>query len=151
MAIGDEMPSHPAFPKLASGNHRITSERTADYNCIAWAAGDDSRWWWPIEVPDVYWPEGLPRKVELGTFLEAFTTLGYGQCENAELEPDREKVAIFALNGIPTHAARQLHDGSWSSKLGKSFDISHTLEAIEGPVYGSVAFLLVREVQRPNS
>lgn len=28
------------FPRLTSGNHRITSPATPDYNCIAWAAGN---------------------------------------------------------------------------------------------------------------
>lgn len=26
------------FPNLADGNHEVTSPRTIEYNCIAWAA-----------------------------------------------------------------------------------------------------------------
>ena len=47
--------------------------------------------------------------------------------------------------GTPTHAARQLESGDWTSKLGKSVDIRHsTLAALGGEMYGRVAFLLRR-------
>jgi len=55
-----------------------------------------------------------------------------------------EKVAIYALDGEPTHAARQLSDGTWTSKLGKDIDITHTLRALEGSTYGQVAAYLKR-------
>ncbi|HMD98104.1 MAG TPA: hypothetical protein VKM93_12350 [Terriglobia bacterium] len=35
------------FPNLNAGNHEITSAASRLYNCIAWAAGDTQRWWWP--------------------------------------------------------------------------------------------------------
>ncbi len=46
---------------------------------------------------------------------------------------DFEKIAIYVdTDGVPTHAARQLPDGSWTSKLGDWEDIQHqTLEALE--------------------
>ena len=53
-------------------------------------------------------------------------------------------MAIYALQGKPTHAARQLGDGRWTSKLGKEVDITHTLVGLEGPVYGQVAAYLRR-------
>jgi hypothetical protein len=144
MSLGAELPPSPAFPNLASGNHRITSDRAIAYNCIAWAAGDDGRWWWPVEVPDVHWPDGAPRVVDLASFVAAFATLGYSPCEGRDFELGREKVALFALHGIPTHAARQLPDGRWTSKLGKSWDITHEIEAIGGPVYGKAVIWLAR-------
>jgi hypothetical protein len=33
-----------SFPNLVSGGYEITSDLSLDYNCIAWAAGDISRW-----------------------------------------------------------------------------------------------------------
>ncbi len=146
MDIGDEMPSHPSFPNLKPGNHRITSDRTIDYNCIAWAAGDDRRWWWPGAIPDTYWPDGVARIEELACFIEAFSTLGYAPCEDSGLDEGLEKVVIYAKDDKPTHAARQLPDGSWSSKLGRSFDISHTLDALDGPDYGGIVLCLARPV-----
>ena len=61
-----------------------------------------------------------------------------------------EKVAIFvsARTGAPTHAARQLPSGQWTSKLGAGIDIVHDdLEAVGGEMaleFGSVAAVLVR-------
>jgi len=149
MDIGDEMgPDLPAFPDLRPGNNKITSIRTRDYNCIAWAAGDDTRWWWPVDSNDAYWPPNITRRQELDAFVEAFATLGYEPTLDGEWEAGREKVAIFAEKGLPTHAARQLSDGTWSSKLGQSFDISHSLEAIEGPAYGQAVLFMSRDVEQ---
>jgi hypothetical protein len=35
------------FPNLTKQNYHVTSDETGDYNCIAFAAGDESNWWWP--------------------------------------------------------------------------------------------------------
>jgi hypothetical protein len=45
---------------------------------------------------------------------------------------------------MPTHAARQLPNGRWSSKLGKLEDIEHALDDICGSAYGSVVPVLKR-------
>ena len=91
------------------------------YNCIAWAAGDDSQWWWPSEGD--YWPEEVPRKTTIEAFIKAFTTLGYAVCPNGNHEPGYEKVAIYTNEGKPTHATRQLATGKWTSKNGRGDDI----------------------------
>jgi hypothetical protein len=44
-------------------------------------------------------------------FVEVFRTLGYLPCEDGQFEPDHEKIALYAHQGVPTHAARQLPDG----------------------------------------
>ena len=51
------------YPRLADAGYEITSDATPVYNCIAWAAGDTTRWWEcgedrPIDEPGVYWPAG---------------------------------------------------------------------------------------------
>jgi hypothetical protein len=52
---------------------------------------------------------------------------------------------LFAdADGTPSHAARQLRDGTWTSKLGMSEDIQHALEDLTGEVYGSVVHILKR-------
>jgi hypothetical protein len=66
------------FPKLNPTNHSKTSEVDFGYNCIAWAADDTTRFWWPQPVTGyVYWPEGARRDVTRECFVEAFATLGY--------------------------------------------------------------------------
>jgi hypothetical protein len=136
-----------AFPALEAEGCEETSPASGKYNCIAWAAGQQTQWWWPYEHPDYYWPEGLARVVSLEGFFQAFATIGYQRCEQGHLEAAFERVAIYALDGKPTHAARQLSDGRWTSKLGKDIDITHTLRGLEGPIYGAVAGFL----KRPNS
>jgi hypothetical protein len=135
------------FPGLRDTPYRVTSPATRDYNCIAWAAGDTSHWWWPDVDPDddaVFWPPGVPAEETLAAFVAAFATLGYAPCPGEEYEPGFEKVALFARDGIPTHAARQLPDGRWTSKLGMSEDIEHDLHAISGELYGTVLLVLRR-------
>ena len=136
------------FPRLGTTLYRVTSLKTGDYNCIAWAAGDMSEWWWPLSDPvdqQPFWPAGLVREVTLPAFVAAFATLGYSPCDSDALDPDAEKVAIFADDGgKPTHAARQLANGRWTSKLGRAEDIEHELHALEGDLYGTVVLVLKR-------
>ena len=118
------------FPNLNLDNHFKTSPADDDYNCIAWAAGkgsSESEWWWPDEDGDSVWPAGVPRENTIECFVAAFRTLGYDLCEDDSAEQGLEKVALYALdNGEPTHMARQLPDGNWTSKLGNDIDITHT-------------------------
>ena len=142
----------PGFPHLHPDNHAITSRRTPNYNCIAWAANDTKNWWWP-EPPGspVFWPPGVCREETLHAFMEAFATLGYEECENCELEAGYEKVALYAgPDHAPTHAARQLDDGAWTSKLGPKEDIEHrSVNDVSGPNYGApVRFIRRRKSDR---
>jgi hypothetical protein len=129
-----------AFPALRRGKVNVTSPVDAIYNCIAWAANDNKRWWWPSVYS--YWPSTVDKKESIDAFGAVFETLGYTQKSSSEFEKGKEKVALFALAGKPTHAARQLPDGSWTSKCGKNVDISHDLTDVEGPVYGQVVLIL---------
>ena len=142
------------FPKLVAAGYFKTSERTGPfgtpgtYNCIAWAANDTRVWWWP--VPDAYWPPWIKRREPtIACFVHTFRWLGYQVCTNSIHEPGFEKVVLYAVHNsqspqlppekwqdmnewIPTHMARQLSDGTWTSKCGGNEDISHfTLDALE--------------------
>jgi hypothetical protein len=132
------------FPRLANEGYRITSPETDAYNCIAWAARRTDRWWWPD--PDAYWPPGATQATTLAAFEEAYATLGYARCASGRFELRYEKVAIFADGtGKPTHAARQLESGRWTSKLGRAVDIEHaTPDALAGRYYGAVALFMCR-------
>jgi len=72
-----------------------------------------------------YWPAGAPREVTLEAFISAYGTLGYEACNDGKLEPEFQKIVIYARSGRPTHAARQLSNGTWTSKLGPWVDIEH--------------------------
>ena len=136
------------FPKLTADSYILTSPDTIDYNCVAWAAESDEEWWWPDPMEQEYWPEGVPREETLSAFVEAFSTIGYEPCQNAELEPGIQKIAIYAdAQNVPRHVARQLPNGEWTSKIGQYEDIQHrTLDMLTGaePAYGNV----VRVMQR---
>ena len=140
------------FPGLQSSGYRVTSSRTLDYNCIAWAAGDTTRWWWPDPDPNnaaAFWPAAVSRQETVSSFLSALGTIGFTPCADDSPELGFEKVALFALNGIPTHAARQLANGRWTSKIGALEDIEHTLHELSGGEYGSVVQVLRRAAQYP--
>lgn len=122
------------FPLLTS--YAETSPATDDYNCIAWACGDNTRWWWPDE--SVYWPTGIRCDETVEAFDELFVSGNAVEVVSDTLEDGWVKIALFAKDGIPTHAARQLPNGKWTSKLGKANDIVHNLREIEGDRYGIV-------------
>lgn len=142
--VSTELERH--FPNLRTDGFSITSPRDATYNCIAWAAHDTERWWWPTSP--YFWPESVPREESIDAFIRAYATIGFVPCENAVPEAGYEKVAIYAdTGGVPTHAARQLPDGRWTSKLGGSEDIEHgTIRALEDSDYGRVAVTLARQL-----
>ncbi len=136
------------YPNLIPTDYEITSIDTIDYNCVAWAAEDTQRWWWPDSMFESYWPNNVPREETLLAFIQAFQTLGYMICENSDLEENYQKIAIYTLNNKPTHVARQLFTGKWTSKLGQDEDIEHdNLEGLEGKRYGEVTLVMKRPIQ----
>jgi hypothetical protein len=142
------------FPDLTEDNHTITSPATRRYNCIAWAAGEATRKWWPDPRKIGWWPAGVHRAETMEAFVEAYGTLGFRLCFDGSLQPGIEKLALYGRISqpneppLPTHAALQLESGNWTSKLGDFEDISHdTVEAVCGPVYGRVIYFLERPRQ----
>ena len=133
-------------PGLRGTSYQITSAAEDRYNCIAWAAGDDQRWWWPDAASLRYWPANVPREETLGAFQAAFATLRYVDCVDERHEAGYEKVAIYAIDEVPQHAARQLANGRWTSKLGELDDIEHDLHHLEGAEYGTVVAIMKRAV-----
>ncbi len=145
MAVDEDLEEH--FPRLKATAYRATSPETPAYNCIAWAAGDTSRWWWPDAMLVAYWPPGAPREDTVGAVASTCEILGYEECEESGVEPGYEKLAIYGVGDQPKHAARQLPEGMWSSKLGQGIDIEHTLDGLESELYGKV----VKIMKRPRS
>lgn len=137
-----------AFPALKTTTFAVTSPQDTRYNCIAWALEDKGRWWWPGQP--YYWPKGAPSTPDAAAFVAAFALEGYHECDSEQLEIGYQKVALYTnARGEPTHAARQMSSGLWSSKLGKLEDIIHTLKGLEGKQYGYVCRIFRRPV--PNS
>ena len=144
-------------PLLVPGAYRSTSPCTTKYNCIAWAVGDSSRWWEPDPYRIAFWPRTATRRYTVEAYIEAFASEGFHPCSGAEPESGLEKIALFGLpvfggNLRPTHAARLLPSGSWTSKLGPCEDVEHfQLESVNGPVYGSPIVFLSRAIVVPSA
>ena len=152
------------FPSLAKDPHfKITSPWSYDYNCIAWALGTDEKRFWPFVededgniIPpdeyedgdeDIFWPNNVARDKKVETFVKCFQTYGYTLCPDSLPEPNFTKIALYAIDGEVTHAARQLPNGLWTSKLGPLNDIQHgSPEAIEGEFYGKVAMYMKKRI-----
>jgi hypothetical protein len=135
------------FPNL----RRIGFTRTSEpdyYNCIAYVVGDLQRKWWPDDYPPNwsvdYWPKYAPKEETLDAFSTALATAGFVMSNDGNVEQGIEKVAIYALDGVVKHAALQIANGMWRSKLGSDEDIEHTLDGLEGPAYGKVIAYLKR-------
>lgn len=137
-------PLESLFPGLALSPYRVTSPKDRVYDCIAWAAGDVTKWWWPDFAGQEFWPAGVARDETLDAFRDAFRAMGFAECDADADEVGYEKVAIYADQGFPTHAARQLASGRWSSKLGALEDVEHELQALVGTEYGAVAQVMKR-------
>jgi len=134
------------FPYLTKELYEVVEDATDDYNCIAFAAGDKTRWWEPDPLGVYYWP--IPkREYSVPCYTEMFESLGYKQCICSLRKRGFEKVAIYydpvgcvatlyhaaVLPNTPTHAARQFPNGYWRSKLGPWELIEHkTLKCLNG-------------------
>lgn len=137
----------PSFPNSYITPFQETSDSTWRYNCIAWALEINDRWYWPGNRHQ-YWPSDIPREVTLDAFIKLYEKHGYEICDNGDYEHGYVKVAIFELDGVPQHAARQWSQTEWTSKLGESIDVSHTIEAMEDGKYGNVSQYMKKKISR---
>jgi hypothetical protein len=116
------------FPSLGS-EYEVLAPGTSTYNCIAWSLGNTKEWVWP------------------GNTVKAFDQLngkyGYQKMSKMDfrLQPGVEKIVLYGkvVNGrtVATHQARQMADGTWTSKMGKMAVIRHAApDSLDGPDYG---------------
>jgi hypothetical protein len=123
-----------SFPYLGT-KFEVLAPRTKVYNCIAWSVGIRNRWVWP--------------GVTISAFDQLYGSHGFRRVRTGRLSksdyrpvPGIQKIVLYAIvykNGKVkcTHGARQLPDGTWTSKLGKLPLIRHlTPQALNGPSYG---------------
>jgi hypothetical protein len=91
------------------------------------AAGDNTQRWEPDPAEQYYWPPPtIPRAYSVSAFIQAYQTHHYEVCGDGLQERGYEKIVIYADGfGIVRHAARQISDGRWLSKLEDAEDIIH--------------------------
>lgn len=132
-------------PGLTKTPYAVTSPRDPRYNCIAFAVGDTSHFWYDVKVRGYYWPPGVPSADSIDGWIKIFSLHGYSKADDPRLESEFEKIAIYSSVDGPEHVARQKASGKWTSKMGKGCDIEHaTLEAIEGDLTGKVTLIMKR-------
>lgn len=126
---------------------KTTSEASIEYNCFAWAFGDESHWFDPRIDLGYYWPIEPSQGLTVQALTELFGSTDYETCADGSLESGYEKVVIYAIGTEPTHAARQLHSGRWTSKLGNLEDIEHASpEELHCGLYGQAVVFMRRRV-----
>jgi len=106
-------------------------------------------------MPKHHWPIEW-RSPELACFLAAFESLGFSRCEDGRPEGEIEKIAFYCELGSDEvlHAARQLDNGRWSSKLDYVHDIEHrTFQELEGTTtgFGEVRAFMRRKIPAPRN
>ncbi len=134
-----------AFPNLSGEDFEIVERASEGYNCIAYAAGDASKWW--DHNNNHYWPAHVTRSSSIESLKGVFVGLGFEQCRDSSVEDGYLKVALYEEQGVWKHAALQTPGGRWRSKMGKGPVIEHrSPESLSGGQYGNVAFHMRRVV-----
>jgi hypothetical protein len=136
------------LPNLTRGNHTVTSGMTPEYNCVSHAIYEDLISLWPDD--DNRWPISVECSETIEAFVKLFSQMAFKEVPLIESNAvaGYEKIAIFAVDEVPTHVARQLDNGRWTSKLGTLADIDHAdLRCLENGEYG----IVVRVMRRINT
>ena len=137
------------FPNLANTQYEITSPSSSSTNCIAYAIGRQGNMW-PEQVNGYSWPTEISDEETIDAFIQLFERENYVQCSDGNFEEGFEKIALYTdSRNIPTHAAKQLANGLWTSKLGKLEDIEHEISGIEGDRpcdYGNANLFMKRSI-----
>jgi hypothetical protein len=130
-----------AFPHLGR-EFQVLGPATMNYNCIAWAVGVTNQWVWPIKPG---------KEPSVADFDVLFGKHGYRRVKglNFDLKTGTQKIVLYGKRKgqtwEPTHVARQLFDGSWSSKLGNLPLVRHLEPSdLDGGVYGVPIAVYVR-------
>jgi len=128
-----------SFPKLES-SYAVIGHATKDYNCIAWSLGVTTKWVWPGTATDDF------DKLDGQYGFRRMTKLDFS------VQKGVEKIVLYGkkVDGkmTMTHQARQMKDGTWTSKLGEMGLIRHASpDSLDGPDYGYPVAVYYRKIQ----
>ena len=129
----------PSFPELVSGDWCVIEPSTTTYNCFAWTVANTTQWI-ESQIDSQYGNND-------GNYSFSDFDAFYRQTQglSPQTAPDSSTmVALFAIGGVPQHAA--LTAGAqacgsipFTSKLGPGPLIAHDLYQLEGSEYGRAA------------
>lgn len=135
------------FPSLVGKNYDLSDE-DFNYNCLAYAVGDQKNWWEPPKGGGRYWPPGFDDDLRVGTVESIIRVFGFTVETKLNRTPKTESVAIYSDGSEWTHFAK-FAGGHWSCKLGEGHDVSRVnLADLEGTLYGRVVKILSRPRRR---
>lgn len=118
------------FPAM-KGEFEVSSTPTKTYNCIAWSLGITSQWINPAQS----WAASDQLNGRFG--YRRMSTMDFSRQRGVEKIVLYGKVDAWGRVTEFTHQARQMTDGSWSSKLGQNALIRHlTPGALNSATYG---------------
>ena len=103
-----------------------------NFNCIGYALSINEFVSYHISR---YWIDSVPRNASIINLVKIFEHFGFERC-NSLVETGYKKIVIYGNHGISKHAAIQLDNIWYESKMGSYEICKHTLEAIEGALYG---------------
>jgi hypothetical protein len=128
-----------SFPHLGK-RFEVLGPATRRYNCIAWSLNVTSDWIWPGD--------------QVRDFDRLNGQRGYQRINGLDFVRVRgtDRIVLYGKRSrgrlVATHQARQLADGSWSSKLGALPLIRHIQpEDLNGDVYGLPIAVYARQRQ----
>ena len=134
-----------AFPNLSGEDFEILAQPSRRYNCIPYAAVDTTQLWWPNGIS--YWPPWATVDNKIESLKELFAGLEYEQCQYSNAESGYQKVALYEIQGKFQHAALQMPNRPWRSKMGQGPVIEHrSPESLSGEKYGHPVVYMRRGV-----
>jgi hypothetical protein len=109
------------FP-LLTDYELIPNSEDNKYNCISHTIGIKDKYYWPYEDEQEYYFEyswSVKNEISNESFDEFYKYHGFEKMDllNFFYDPKYIKVALYTNNGIPTHAAIQVDDVYWESKV----------------------------------
>jgi len=106
------------------------------YNCIGWSLCSIFNGWFQ---PPSNLLQAAP-KLQLKWFDQFYAAKNWKISKNCKPEKGVRKIALYCnAKGYPSHAAKQIEDDWWESKLGQGHRVVHPgTGSLEGEQYGKV-------------
>jgi len=131
------------FPLLVGKQYDLSAENF-NFNCLAFALGDESNWWEPPKGAGQYWPPGFPDDLTIPTVEAIIRCHGFTVEIGVDEIPEADAIAIYSVGDEWSHFAKFANDG-WRCKLGIGHDvIGFDLHDLETAMYGKVVKILRR-------
>lgn len=131
------------FPNIVGKKFKIINSNF-DFNCVAYSLDIFDDYMWTTEKN---WPyQSVPRLLTIENFKKMYNFYGYEICDDDSYDSNYEKIAFYAKNNIPTHAAKQFNN-IWKSKISNLI-VEHELDWLCGDTqdaYGDIVFIMRRK------